>query len=89
MEDEIKKLQDRVIILESMLKHRDELVDRLSYCNMNNSQALGYMMLACKEVGLSKEVADKVYREMYWMFDMKTEKEAEEQGLRWYEDEDN
>ena len=89
MEDEIKKLQDRVIILESMLKHRDELVDRLSYCNMNNSQALGYMMLACKEAGLSKEVADKVYREMYWMFDMKTEKEAEEQGLRCYEDEDN
>jgi hypothetical protein len=82
MENEIKNLRDRIRVLESMVKYRDELLDRLPYCNMNNSQALGYMMLACKKVGLSQEVANKIYREMYYMFDMKTEKEAEEQGLR-------
>ena len=89
MENEIKKLQDRIHVLESMIKYRDELLERLPYCNMNNPQALGYMMLACKETGLSKEVANKLYGKMYYMFDMKTEKEAEEQGLRCYEDEDN
>ena len=51
---------------------------------MDNKQALGYMLLACKELGYTKEQAEKLYREMYYQFDMKTEEEAEEQGLEWY-----
>ncbi|OLS37720.1 hypothetical protein [Bacillus sp. MRMR6] len=51
---------------------------------MYNRQAIGYMLLACKEVGLDKEIAKKLYRLMYWQFDLKTEEEAEEQGLDWY-----
>ena len=86
MENEIKNLRDRIHVLESMVKYRDELLDILPYCNMNNSQALGYMMLACKKADLSKDIANKIYREMYYMFDMKTEKEAEEQGLRCYDE---
>lgn len=51
---------------------------------MDNKQALGYMLLACKRLGYTKEQAEKLYREMYYQFDMKTEEEAEEQGFEWY-----
>lgn len=42
------------------------------------------MLLACKRLGYTKEQAEKLYREMYYQFDMKTEEEAEEQGFEWY-----
>jgi len=51
---------------------------------MDNKQATGYMLLACKNAGLDKETIKKLYGEMYWLFDMKTEEEAEEQGFEWY-----
>lgn len=86
MENEIKNLKDRIHVLENIVKYKNEQLDRLSQCNMNNLQALGYMLLACKRAGLSREMANKIYREMYYMFDMKTEKEAEEQGLRCYDE---
>lgn len=51
---------------------------------MDNRQAIGYMLLACKEVGIDKDMAKKLYSEMYWQFDIKTEEEAEKQGFEWY-----
>lgn len=51
---------------------------------MDNRQALGYMLLACKQLGYSKEKARKLLGQMYYMFDIKTEDEAEEQGFEWY-----
>lgn len=51
---------------------------------MYNRQAIGYMLLACKEIGLDKDTAKKLYGAMFWQFDMKTEEEAEEQGFEWY-----
>jgi len=51
---------------------------------MDNSQALGYMLLACKKLGFDKETTKKIYGEMYYLFDIKTEEEAEEQGHKWY-----
>lgn len=51
---------------------------------MNNDQALGYMLLACKELGYTKEQAKDLYKAMYYHFDIKTEKEAEKQGFEWY-----
>lgn len=51
---------------------------------MDNRQAIGYMLLACEKVGLDKEITKKLYREMYWQFDMKTKEEAEEKGFAWY-----
>lgn len=51
---------------------------------MDNRQALGYMLLACKELGMSNEQAKKLYSAMYNQFDFKTESEAEEQGFAWY-----
>jgi len=60
--------------------------------NMDNYQALGYMLLACKELGYTKEQAREMLKAMNYMFDIKTEEEAEEQGFEWYynleEDED-
>lgn len=55
---------------------------------MDNRQAIGYMLLACKEVGLSKEEAKKLYAAMYVEFDLKSEAEAEaeEKGFEWYHD---
>lgn len=51
---------------------------------MNNRQAFVYMLLACKRLGFDKEQAKKIYGEMYYLFDVKTEEEAEEQGFEWY-----
>lgn len=51
---------------------------------MTNRQAIGYLLLAAKEIGLDKEKTKKLFGAMYWQFDMKTEDEAEEQGLDWY-----
>ncbi|MCD5326156.1 MULTISPECIES: hypothetical protein [Pontibacillus] len=51
---------------------------------MDNRQAAGYMLLACQRAGLSKEKTKELYSTMYFMFDVKTEEEAEEQGLGWY-----
>lgn len=53
---------------------------------MDNYQAIGYMLLACKEAGYNKEQAKEIYNNMWYMFDMKTEAEAEKQGLEWYRD---
>lgn len=51
---------------------------------MDNRQALGYVFLALKRLGYSKEEAKKIYREMYYLFDIYTEEEAEEKGFDWY-----
>jgi hypothetical protein len=51
---------------------------------MDNRQALGYMLLACQRLGYSKEQARELYREMYYVFDIYTEEEAEEKGFDWY-----
>lgn len=51
---------------------------------MDNRQALGYMLLACKDIGVDKETVRKLKRAMYFQFDLKTEDEAEERGHDWY-----
>lgn len=51
---------------------------------MDNRQAIGYMLLACKNLGYTYEQARALYREMYSEFDLKTEEEAEERGNSWY-----
>lgn len=57
---------------------------------MDNRQATGYMLLACKRAGFDKETTKKLFREMYYLFDIKTEGEAEKQGFEWYHNlEDN
>lgn len=53
---------------------------------MDNYQAIGYMLLACKRAGLDLDTTQKIYSNMYYMFDMKTEEEAETQGFKWYRD---
>lgn len=52
--------------------------------NMDNYQAIGYMLLACKKAEISLDDVKRIYSSMYYMFDMKTEDEAEKQGLEWY-----
>jgi hypothetical protein len=57
---------------------------------MTNREAIGYLLLACKELNLDKETVKSLRRAMYWQFDMKTEAEAEEQGHKYfYEEVDN
>ncbi|MDO3663051.1 hypothetical protein [Bacillus sp. C28GYM-DRY-1] len=51
---------------------------------MENRQALGYILLACNDIRLDKEVVRKFKRAMYFQFDLKTEAEAEELGHEWY-----
>ena len=42
------------------------------------------MLLACKQLNYSKDQTRKLLGEMYYMFDLKTEDEAENQGFEWY-----
>lgn len=51
---------------------------------MDNRQALGYMLLACKRLGYTQEQTEAMYSAMYQEFDFKTEEEAEEKGFDWY-----
>lgn len=51
---------------------------------MDNYEALGYMLLACKKANLSHKETKELYLNMNYMFDMKTENEAYEQGFKWY-----
>ncbi|MED4766166.1 hypothetical protein ABHN05_11195 [Brevibacillus laterosporus] len=51
---------------------------------MTNREAIGYMLLACKRTGLDQEEVKKLFGEMHYLFDIKTEEEAEEQGYEWY-----
>lgn len=51
---------------------------------MDNRQAIGYMLLACKKLGYDKEQAKALYSAMYYQFDIHTESEAEEKGHSWY-----
>lgn len=53
---------------------------------MNNRQAIGYMLSACKTAGISRETAEKLFEEMYRQFDEKTEEEAQEAGFKWYQE---
>lgn len=55
---------------------------------MDNDQALGYMLLACKELNLDKKMAKDLLKEMMYQFDVKIESEAKERGFKWlYEEE--
>lgn len=51
---------------------------------MTNNQAIGYMLLACKNAEIPLEDLQKLYSNMSYLFDIKTEEEAEEQGFDWY-----
>lgn len=51
---------------------------------MTNRQALGYLLLACKKLGMTKEEAKKICEKMEYLFDALTEEEAEEKGWEWY-----
>lgn len=51
---------------------------------MDNRQAIGYMLLACKRSGMTTKQTQKLYSEMYYLFDIKAEEEAEQQGSEWY-----
>lgn len=51
---------------------------------MNNREAIGYMLLACKELKMDKETVKRLRSAMYYQFDTKTEEEAEEQGHQYY-----
>ena len=47
---------------------------------MDNNQARGYAILAMHDAGLSADDIAKAVRAMHYMFDVKTEQEAEAQG---------
>jgi hypothetical protein len=51
---------------------------------MRNDQAIGYMLLACKAEGMGRDQVKRLVSEMYYLFDTKTEEEAEEKGYEWY-----
>ncbi|CAM4393551.1 hypothetical protein [Bacillus manliponensis] len=51
---------------------------------MTNREAIGYLLLACKEVGVDKDTVMKLRDSMYCQFDIKTEYEAEDEGNNWY-----
>ncbi|MEC5424308.1 hypothetical protein QGM71_12480 [Virgibacillus sp. C22-A2] len=50
---------------------------------MDEKQALGYMLLACKEVGLSPEQIKKIHSRMVSKFKSITPDESEKEGEKW------
>ena len=50
---------------------------------MTNDQAQGYVLLACKELGISKEQAEQLIYAMESQFDYYAEQEAREKGFDW------
>lgn len=52
---------------------------------MENRQAIGYMLVACKNLGFTKEQAMRLLGEMYYMIDVKSGEEAELQGFEWFD----
>lgn len=50
---------------------------------MTNEQAQGYVLLACKELGISKKQAEKIIYAMESQFDIQSEQEAREKGFQW------
>lgn len=53
---------------------------------MNTNQAVGFMLLACKNLNLDKETVKKLRNAMYQQFDLKTEVEAEELGHKYFDE---
>lgn len=51
---------------------------------MDRQQALGYMLLACRDMGLSSEQVKQLYSSMKGQFDIKTAVEAEVEGVDWF-----
>lgn len=56
---------------------------------MTNDQAKGYVLLACKELEISKEQAQQILNIMHNNFDRYTEQEAEDLGFKWLYNENN
>lgn len=56
---------------------------------MDNDEAIGYMLMACKSAGISKQQARKIYAHMMGNFDLYTETEAEKNGHRWLKGEND
>jgi hypothetical protein len=52
---------------------------------MDNYEAEGYMILALHRAGFNIHEIKKVKRELWHLFDVKSESEAEEQGSKLYE----
>lgn len=50
---------------------------------MTNDEVIGYMLLACKNLKINKQVALDLFHEMNAQFEWKTEDEAEELGYKW------
>lgn len=52
--------------------------------NMDNDQAVGYMLLACKEIGKTRKEAGELLLAMLDMFARNTEKEAQRNAAKWF-----
>lgn len=50
---------------------------------MTNDQAQGYVLLACKELGINREQAEQLIYAMEGQFDYYAEQEAREKGFDW------
>lgn len=57
--------------------------------NMTNEEGIGYALLACRDAGISKDVAEQLINVMSGEFDRYQEQEAKRIGFAWlYDSED-
>lgn len=56
---------------------------------MTNEQAQGYVLLACKELGISRKEAEKFIFAMKSGFDFYSEDEAQTKGFDWLYEREN
>lgn len=50
---------------------------------MNHKQTIGYMLLACKQVGMNKKTTNRLLKAMEVQLSTKTETDAETEGFEW------
>lgn len=55
-----------------------------SNLQMNKEQALGYMLLSCKNMNLSQEQVKQIYLNMTHQFNQQTPEEAKKEGEEWF-----
>ena len=58
--------------------------DSSSNIRMDEEQAMGYMLLTCREIGLSIEQVNQIHSNVISQFHQRSPEEAKKQGEEWY-----
>ncbi|QED47009.1 DnaA N-terminal domain-containing protein [Cytobacillus dafuensis] len=86
--EKIKEVGGRDFVIKIVSSETLDEEKNLSFTSrikgLDQNQALGYFLLACKDANVPEETIKEVYKNMKWYFDMKSREDAEEEGHKWF-----